>query len=142
MTVAEPRAGSADDTGAPDRGIRFVVLTLLGVDGVLSAVTAALLLPSYIGRYPFPISAVVSGVINAVLVWAATHWTKSLRLAALPLWTWLLTVAAMTFGGPGDDFIFAGRGVMAYGALFMIVVGAAPPAALLWWRRYRRPIRG
>jgi hypothetical protein len=140
LTVAEPRAGSAVDTGAAGGAVRFVVLSLLGIDGVLSAVAAALLLPSYIGRFPFPVSALISGVLNAALVWAATHWTESLRLAALPLWTWLLTVAGMSLGGPGDDFIFAGRGVMAYGVLFLIVAGAAPPAWLLWWRRYRSDV--
>lgn len=137
MTLAEPRAEAIDATGASGRAARFVVLMLLSVDGVLSAVTAALFLPSYIGRFPFPISALISGLVNAALVWAATHWTRSLRLAALPLFAWLLTVAGMSLGGPGDDFILAGRGVMAYGAPLLIVLGAGPPAWLLWRRRYR-----
>ncbi len=97
--------------------LRFAVLALLGLDGVLCAVATALLLPSYLGPVPFPISAVVGGLVNAALVWAALNWTTSLRLAALPLWTWLVTVAVMTLGGPGDDLIFGGRGVMAYGVL-------------------------
>jgi hypothetical protein len=113
----------------------FVVMTLLAVDGVLCAVATALLLPTYIGAAPFPVSALVGGLVNAALVWAALHWTESLRFAALPLWAWLVTVAAMTLGGPGDDFIFGGRGVMAYGVLAMIVLGVAPPAWLLWRRR-------
>ncbi|MBS9535560.1 hypothetical protein KIH27_18400 [Mycobacterium sp. M1] len=112
-----------------------MVLSLLAVDGVLCAVATALLLPSYLGSSPFPISALIGGLVNAVLVWAALHWTASLRLAALPLWTWLLTVALMALGGPGDDLIFAGRGVMAYGVLMMIVLGTAPPCWLLWRRR-------
>lgn len=127
LTSSEPAAPAA----------AFLVLTLLAIDGALCAVTAALLLPSYIGGIPFPVSAVVGGLLNAVLVWAGLHWTSSLRLAALPLWTWLLTVALMSFSGPGDDFIFAGHGVMAYGVLLMVVAGSAPPAALLWWRKYR-----
>jgi hypothetical protein len=58
-------------------------------------------------------------------------------VAALPLWTWLLTVAAMSLGGPGDDVILGGQGLMAYGALVLIVLGAVPPAWVLW--RLRRP---
>ena len=69
-----------------------VVLGLLAVDGVLSAVAGALLLPLYLGPVPFPISAVLSGLVNAALVWAAGHWTDYHRLAGLPLWTWLATV--------------------------------------------------
>jgi hypothetical protein len=70
--------------------------------------------------------------VNAALVWAAMHWTESTRLAALPLWTWLGTVAALTFGGPGDDVVFGGRGFMVFGALLLIVLGALPPAWVLY----------
>ncbi len=114
---------------------RFVVLTLLAVDGVLSAVAAAFLLPSYLGPVPFPVSALISGLVNAALVWAARYWTDSPRIVALPLWTWLLAVAAMTFGGPADDTIFGGRGLMGYGVLLLIVFGAGPPGWVLWHRK-------
>jgi hypothetical protein len=112
-----------------------VVLALLAVDGVLSALAGALLLPSYIGSAPFPISALISGLVNAALVWAAGRWTKSPRVAALPLWTWLLTVAVLSLGGPGDDVILGGHGLMAYGALILLVLGVAPPVWVLWRRR-------
>ncbi|MGC2655836.1 MAG: hypothetical protein WA317_20065 [Mycobacterium sp.] len=125
---------SSDHTPATDPAIRVVVLTLLAVDGVLCAVTAALLLPAYIGSVPFPISALVSGLVNAALVWAGMRWTTSVRVAALPLWTWLLTVALMSLGGPGDDVIFGGRGLMAYGALLLIGFGAVPHCCVLWRR--------
>ena len=94
---------SPDDT----RALRAVVLTLLAVDGVISAVLAAFFLPLRLGPVPFPISALISGLLNAALVWAALQWTSSPRLAALPLWTWLATVAGLTFPGPGDDAVFS-----------------------------------
>jgi hypothetical protein len=106
---------------------RVAILALLAVDGVLSAVGGALLLPSYIGSIPFPISALISGLINATLVWAAGRWTTSTRVAALPLWTWLLTVLVMCLPGPGDDVIFAGRGIFAYSPLLLLGVGLLPP---------------
>lgn len=115
-------------------GIRFVVLGLLAVDGVLSALAAALLLPSYIGAIPFPVSAFVSGLVNAALVWAAQRWTSSPRMAALPLWTWLLTVAAMTLGSAADARILDGQGVFSYGALLLLVAGVIPPGWVLWRR--------
>lgn len=71
-------------TGATDRAIRLVVLALLTVDGVVSALAGALLMPWYIGSAPFPISALISGLVNAALVWAAARWTTSSRVAALP----------------------------------------------------------
>jgi hypothetical protein len=111
---------------------RPVVLTLLAIDGVLSAVAAAFFLPLRIGSVPFPISAVISGLVNAALVWAALQWTSAPRLAALPLWCWLLTVAGLTLGGPGDDIVFGGAGIMEYALLSLIVLGALPPALVLW----------
>ena len=117
-----------------DPAIRTVILALLAVDGVISAVAGALLFPVYLGTVPFPISALVSGLLNAALVWAAMYWTESKRLAALPLWIWLLTVAALTLGGPGGDIVFGGPGVMAYSVLLFIVLGVLPPGWLLWRR--------
>lgn len=110
----------------------MAVLTLLAIDGVLCAIAAAMFLPLRLGSTPFPISALIAGLVNAALVWAALHWTSSPRLAALPLWSWLLTVALMTLGGPGDDIIFGGTGVMEYAALLLLVLGTLPPAAVLW----------
>ena len=81
---------------------------------------------------PFPVSALLSGLVNAALVWAALQWTSAPRLAALPLWCWLLTVAALTLGGPGDDIVFGGAGIMEYAWLLLLVLGALPPAWVLW----------
>jgi hypothetical protein len=136
LTETKPRIVPVEDTGATDPAIRGVVLTLLAVDGVLSALAGALLLPLYIGSVPFPISGLISGLLNAALVWAAGRWTRSPRLAALPLWTWLLTVGVISMGGPGDDIILGGQGVMAYGALVLIVLGVVPPVWVLWRRGF------
>ena len=108
-----------------------VVLALLAVDGVLSAVLGTLLISMYLGTIPFPVSAVLSGLVNAALVWAAGHWTDSKRLAALPLWSWLLTVALLTVGGPGGDIVFGGRGILAYSVLILLLLGAMPAALVL-----------
>ncbi|BDB44454.1 MULTISPECIES: hypothetical protein [Mycobacterium] len=137
LTETKPRAVSAEETSATDPAIRAVVLTLLAVDGVLSALAGAMLLPSYIGSVPFPVSALVSGLVNAALVWAGSKWTTSPRVAALPLWTWLSTVAGLSLGGPGGDIVLGGQGVMAYGALLLIVCGVVPPVWVLWRSRTR-----
>ncbi len=112
-----------------------VVLAVLALDGVLSALGGAFLLPSHLGPVPFPISAALSGLLNAALVWAACHWTTSRRFVALPLWTWLGTVAVLSLGGPGGDVVFGGPGIMALSVLLFIVLGALPAAMLL--RRMR-----
>ena len=108
-----------------------VVLALLGLDGVVSAVAGALLLPVRLGTVPLPLSALLSGLLNAALVWAAAHWTDSTRLTALPLWTWLATVTVLTLGGPGGDVVFGGTGIFGYSALILLVLGGLPPVLML-----------
>ncbi|MDY6997717.1 MAG: hypothetical protein SW019_14035 [Actinomycetota bacterium] len=110
---------------------RQLVLGLLAVDGVLSALLAVFLLPAHLGSVPFPVSALLSGLLNAALVWAARRTTDSPVLAALPLWTWLATVGVFTFGGPGDDIVFGGTGIMQYGVLLLLALGALPSAWVL-----------
>ena len=134
LSATALRLRKIDDTGATNPAFRIVVLTLLAVDGAISAIGGALLLPTYIGTIPFPVSALISGLLNAALVWAAGRWTPSPRVAALPLWTWLLTVLLMCVPGPGGDIIFGGRGVLAYSPLLLLAMGAVPPFLVLYRR--------
>ncbi|MCV7431047.1 hypothetical protein [Mycolicibacterium bacteremicum] len=108
-----------------------VVLGVLALDGVLTALISAFLLSLRLGGVPFPITVLVSGAVNAALVWVALQWTSSVRVAALPMWAWLATVLGLALGGPGGDVVFDGAGVMAYAVLLLIVGGLLPPAAVL-----------
>ena len=126
-----PRQHPDLTSSAPDWK-RGVILAVLAFDGVLSAVMGALLLPLYVGSIPVPISALISGLVNAALVWAALQWTAAPRVAAVPLWTWLVTVAVLTLGGPGGDIVFGGAGIMQFAPLIFVALGAAPPVFLLW----------
>lgn len=112
----------------PSSAARLAVLGLLAFDGVVSAVAGVLLLPIFVGTIPLPISALICGVVNAALVWAAVQWTTSPRLAGLPLWAFLLTLLLLMLGGPGGDMMFDGL----TSAVVMILFGAAPPAYVLW----------
>ena len=104
---------------------------------------AAFFLSLRLGPVPFPISALISGLLNAALVWAALQWTSSPRLAALPLWTWLATVAALTFPGPGDDAVFSAQYATAAAdrvgraSTRAAAVSAHPPALAATRRRVR-----
>lgn len=105
-----------------------MVLAVLGLDGVLSALMAIFFLPLRIGPVPFPISALVSGVLNAAMVWVGLQWTSIPRLAAVPLWTWLVTVLLFTVVTPGDDIVFGGAGIMEFGPVLLVALGALPAA--------------
>jgi peptidoglycan biosynthesis protein MviN/MurJ (putative lipid II flippase) len=125
-----------------DSALRVVIFVLLAVDGVISAVLGALFLQIHLGPAPFPLSALLSGLLNALLVWVGLQWTASGRLAAMTVWTWLLTVAVMMSWGEGglpatwfgaffDDTLFGGPGFDQYSALVLLVLGILPPAVVL-----------
>ena len=119
-----------------DRPARQVgLLAILALDGVLSAILGAFFLPLYLGAMPFPISALISGLLNAALVWAGLQVTTSPRLAAIALWTWLATIAGLLFGGPGGDIVFGASDWGQIAVLLLMVLGVAPPAFVLWRRR-------
>lgn len=117
------------------------MLVLLAVDGVISALLGAIFLQVHLGRVPFPVSALISGLVNAVLVWAALQWTSVLRVAALPVWTFLLTLAAMTAAGPGGDLMFGGPGFAQWSVAVLLIFGTLPPGLVLWRRREGRGLR-
>lgn len=111
---------------------RIAVLAVLVFDGVLSAIAGAFFLPLYVGAFPLPISGLLSGLVNAALVWVALGWAPTPRLAALPLWAWLVTTLGLTLGGPGGDIVLSGAGVMQLAPLLFVLLGGGPPAYLLW----------
>lgn len=122
------------DANLGDGAFRVVLLVLLAVDGVLCAAGAVFLLPLYIGQFWFPISALVAGLVNLALVWAAMNCARSTRQAAVPLITWVVTVGVLSLGGPGGDVVLRGAGIADYGPLVLMILGAGP-AVLLLWRR-------
>lgn len=115
------------------------MLATLTVDGVLSAVAGAMFLPLYLGPVPFPISALLSGLVNAALVWAALQWHDSPRLGALPLFAWLLVVFVLVLLGPDGGVVLGGSGIAQVSPLLLMVLGALPPALVL--RRAAGPRR-
>lgn len=133
LTEIESRGGRI--AAATNRVAPVVVLGLLAFDGVLSAIGGALFLPSYIGAIPFPLSALASGAVNAALVFVAMRWTSRNVLAALPVWTWLLTVLVMARPGPGGDVIFAGRGITEFSPFLLLAAGTLLPFWVLLRRR-------
>src|SRR6185312_3389972 len=132
--LTEPSVAADARGRLADSIFRGVVLGLLAVDGVISAVLGAFFLLIYVHGVPFPVSALASGLLNALLVWIGLKWTTSLRVAALPLWTWLFTIGVMLFGGPGGDVIYgsaSGSAFDQWSPALLLFLGALPPVIVL-----------
>ena len=102
----------------PDR----VALGVLVFDGFLSAVLGVLFLPTYIGAVAFPISALVSGLVNVALVFLARTITGPNRRAGWPLVGWAFGFLLCTFGGPGGDIVLP----QSWQSLLMLALGIGP----------------
>lgn len=100
-----------------------VTLGVLVIDGFLSAVLGVLFLPTYIGAVAFPISALVSGLVNVALVLAARTITGPNRRAGWPIVGWAFGFLLCMFGGPGGDIVLP----QSWQSLLMLAFGLGLP---------------
>lgn len=99
--MTAPSIDAAPPTTAESR----TTLALLTFDGFLCAVLSVLFLPAYIGATPFPVTVLVSAVVNLLLVLGARKFTDRALLAALPLVGWLVGFGLCAAAGPGGDVL-------------------------------------
>jgi hypothetical protein len=97
-------------------------LGVLVFDGFLSAVLGVLFLPTYIGAIAFPISAVVSGLVNVALVFGARTITGPNRRAGWPLVGWGVGFLLCAMGGPGGDVLL----IESWPTLLLLALGLGP----------------
>ncbi|MGU3293762.1 facilitated glucose transporter [Williamsia sp. M5A3_1d] len=104
-----------------------LLLGVLAVDGFVVGLLSLAFVNSYVGSVPMPVTAVVGGAINGLLIWlAAGLGGGSLRF--LPLAGWLLAVAIGLLGGPGGDALLFGD----WRTLLLVGVGVGVPVVLSW----------
>ncbi|WP_235916295.1 hypothetical protein [Antrihabitans cavernicola] len=108
--------------------IKWVVLALLIFDGLLTVALEVLFLPTYIGSWPFPLSAVVAALVNVLLVVGARTVTDRTGEASLPLVAWGLGFMVALFGGPGGDVML----LASWPTILLLVLGVAPAGWVLF----------
>ncbi|MBY6411679.1 hypothetical protein HQ346_12980 [Rhodococcus sp. BP-252] len=106
-------------------------LAVLIFDGFLCGVLSVLFLPTYLGSIPFPVSALLAGVANVALLFAARKVAERPAAIASPLIGWGVGVLLCMFGGPGGDVLLLAD----WRTALLLVGGAVPPGILLFsWR--------
>ena len=86
-------------------GVKAAILAALTLDGFLCALGAVLFLPAYLGSTPFPVSGLLAGAVNVLLVRVAYSVSHNGGRAALPLGGFALGLLLAMLGGPGGDVL-------------------------------------
>lgn len=116
------------------RPVDRALLLALTVDGFIVGLLSVVFLNIYIGAVPFPISAVVCGAANGVLVWlAARHTASTARM--LPLIGWLIAMGVGLQGGPGGDALLYAD----WRTLLLVILSVGVPVGLAWSGRLPSP---
>ncbi len=126
------------------RRVDHVLLAVLTGDGFIVGLLSIAFLNVHVGVVPVPVTALLGGLANAVLLWlAAGHTGSSARM--LPLAGWVIAMGVGLFGGPGGDALL----FTDWRTLLLVLLGAGIPAVVSWSGRLpvgsdpsRRGIRG
>ena len=106
-------------------------LAVLIFDGFLCGILAVFFLPTYLGPVPFPVSALLAGIANVMLLFAARKVADTSLAIASPLIGWGAAVLLCMFGGPGGDVLLLAD----WRTGFLLLGGLLPPGLLLFsWR--------
>ena len=106
-------------------GIKASIVGALVLDGFRCAVTAVLFLPLFLGSTPFPVSGVLAGIVNVILVRVAFSVTHSVSRASLPVAGFFVGLVLAMLGGPGGDVL-----VVADWRTLVLVAGGLLPAVV------------
>ncbi|RJQ71486.1 hypothetical protein D5S17_27155 [Pseudonocardiaceae bacterium YIM PH 21723] len=82
-----------------------LVFAFLLLDAALLAIIELMFLPMYVGSVPAPFSLLLAAVTTPWLVRSAGRIYPVVRLAALPLVVWAVTLFALGLLGPGGDLL-------------------------------------
>ncbi|MFD5809322.1 MULTISPECIES: hypothetical protein [Rhodococcus] len=124
MTV-DPATTATEAPAPPAPKPRPGIVALLTFDGFLCALLSVFFLGLYIGTVPFPITIVLAGAANMLLVMAMRAETGSASRAAWPLLAWIVGFVVCLAGGSGGDQL-----LVADWRTLLLPVGALAPAGL------------
>ncbi|WP_433199881.1 hypothetical protein ACQP1G_07395 [Nocardia sp. CA-107356] len=107
-----------------------VIIGVLVLDALITLALEVLYLPTYIGTVAFPLSAVLAGVVNVLLVMGVHSVTHRISAALLPLAAWTFGFLACSATGPGGDILLASD----WRTLLLLFCGLVPPLLYLYFR--------
>ncbi|WP_405161055.1 hypothetical protein OG203_32460 [Nocardia sp. NBC_01499] len=122
VTNGEPSAAAA--------WLAPLILAILVIDAFITLALEVLYLPTYFGSTGFPLSGVLAGPVNILLVLGARSVSQRTAAMFLPLaaWTFGFLVCAST--GPGGDIMLASD----WRTVLLLFCGLVPPLVYIYIR--------
>ncbi|WP_433711507.1 hypothetical protein ACQP2U_35495 [Nocardia sp. CA-084685] len=122
-----PNRTSGADENLPLGPVIIAVLTL---DALITLALEVLYLPTYINTVAFPLSAVLAGVINVLLVMGVGSITQRVSAMMLPIAAWTLGFLTCSVTGPGGDIMLGSD----WRTLLLLFCGLVPPLLYIYIR--------
>ncbi|WP_327109994.1 hypothetical protein OHB12_19340 [Nocardia sp. NBC_01730] len=122
--AVEPGAGRIRVALAP------VVLVLLVLNGLITLFLEVLYLPTYLGAIAFPLSGVLAGAVNLLLVLGARSVSQRTAAMFLPLVAWALGFLVCASTGPGGDIMLGSD----WRTVLLLFCGLVPPLLYIYFR--------
>ncbi|WP_159848304.1 hypothetical protein [Nocardia sp. CY41] len=119
---------AAGATTRPMGVVGVAILVLLVLNALLTLALEVLYLPIYLGSVAFPVSAVVAGVVNVLLVAGARSISRRPAVLGLPLVAWAFGFLVCASAGPGGDVLLGSD----WRTALLLFAGLLPPLAYLY----------
>ncbi|MGY4099578.1 hypothetical protein ACW2Q0_08455 [Nocardia sp. R16R-3T] len=107
-----------------------VIISVLVLDALITLALEVLYLPTYINTVAFPVSAVLAGVVNVLLVMGVRSITHRVSVMILPLVAWTFGFLLCSVTGPGGDILLGSD----WRTLLLLFCGLVPPLLYIYFR--------
>ncbi|WP_067572366.1 hypothetical protein [Nocardia acidivorans] len=107
---------------------------------VLAAAAPLASTPTTAGAIALPITALLAGVVNVLLVMGMSVVSERIPVMVIPLTVWTLGFLVCASGGPGGDALL----ISDWPTMALLLCGLVPPGLYLYWRatsRYAHEIK-
>ncbi|WP_327093582.1 hypothetical protein OIE68_25385 [Nocardia vinacea] len=106
------------------------IIAVLVLDALIALALEVLYLPTYINTIAFPLSAVLAGVVNVLLVMGVRSITHRVSAMFLPVAAWTLGFLTCSVTGPGGDIMLGSD----WRTLLLLFCGLVPPLLYIYIR--------
>ncbi|WP_345493100.1 hypothetical protein [Nocardia callitridis] len=123
----EPGRGRVE---AALRALGPVIVFFLVLDALITLALEVLFLPTYVGATVVPVSGVLAGVVNVLLVMGVRTVSHRMVIMTLPIVAWAFGFLISASTGPGGDILLGSN----WRTVLLLFCGLVPPLLYIYVR--------